>query len=1051
MSENRFDEVQSLFRRVWDVPKEEREPRLRAETEDDDLVQEVLELLDWNDRCGAFLEPPIDHQPRNRRGDLIDKRYQLENELGSGGSGKTWRAIDTYTGNPVAVKLLDAPTFRRRAVLGAELAALRMLRLPQVIHLLDDGTTEQGGFIVTEIVDGAPFPGPVFPLSWDRVLPRLLGLLEALDRLHHAGFIHRDLKPENVFVSDDGIVTLLDLGLARDLSVPLAPWEEGAGTRAYAAPEQIEGERLTPSSDLYSVGVMVHEALTGQLPREIDGDEILLPTEARALLDRLLAEDPLHRPATASEALACLDAGHRSVGVLGELPVLATGTFQGELTEALHRGESLDLWGPPGSGRTSCLESIAAGLESAGHVVHWSREGQQAFTSIEAWLDEATLSSIAPSGGFADNLLSRLLSDLPTTSVFLVDDTENIDESSAQLLEHLRRERPVLRTYAAPRAEARALPRMLRSQLEPLFRGPECLHYLRSDPARLLLDATQGWPGRVVGELSSWLRTGLASWENEALVLSRASLQRLQAQPRRPVYPRRPAHGLSDLARRLLHVLADVGDEADTTLLSRSCDSPTWTVDAELESLVERGYLCRSGDGRHLVLALPTDSHDPESDACLSTAHGLLADELPPGDPRRLRHVLAARRLHLLPEEMEARAERAERDGDESTAFTIVLEALNLRRRRGDDVLSLLTRALKLAVRLGTATELERVLRELELTASSEPMARELETLARAAYGGLQRDGLRALEQLERSQPLDDIELELMRHSVRFTIAQRSAPDRLPEMLDELAESTLVKNVEGRRLLLSQRAWLHYHAYRFEEAAALHVQAADIASVPSECTASLLSAANAQLDGGHHEDALCLVDDALERLGSCRHLLLESWAAWLKRSARYRMAHRDRPDLELIEAARLTGLHDYEGNILLFEAAFAWRAQRLELARQLASEVARLWRRTQRPHLIPLAEALRVAAGGDIGDDELKTLRAQAAELFHPGLALQALGLLCLGEKKVDVSEQLALELANTFPRSIWSRRREIMSVEEALRACDVRPPPLAENALEAS
>src|SRR5579883_739740 len=138
-----------------------------------------------------------------REGRRIAGRYVLERLLGRGGQAEVWSAADRITGSRVAVKLLGEGASPARA--RREIATLRLLRLPGVVRLLDEGVDDERGFVVMELVLGAPFPGVATPCTWAELGPPTLRLLETLARVHACGVVHRDLKPANVLVTADGL------------------------------------------------------------------------------------------------------------------------------------------------------------------------------------------------------------------------------------------------------------------------------------------------------------------------------------------------------------------------------------------------------------------------------------------------------------------------------------------------------------------------------------------------------------------------------------------------------------------------------------------------------------------------------------------------------------------------------------------------------------------------------------------------------------------------------------------------------------------------------
>ncbi len=263
-----------------------------------------------------------------RAGEELLSRYRLERPLGSGGQGSVWRAEDRVGGTAVAVKV-------GVGVAEAEARHLRRLDVPGVVRYFDHGVQDGRSVLVMELVEGVPFPGTRGPLSWERLEPLAVALLEAVARLHDAGLRHGDLKPGNVLVTRRGQPVLVDLGVASPEYGDEA--DDGfVGTPLYAAPELLAREGASPAADVYAVGLMVVEGLTGRVPhagtwrqlvaRRVAGaplnEELPLPAPARRVLDALLAPAPAERP-TAREAADELGAGLRSGTVSAIRRVLA--------------------------------------------------------------------------------------------------------------------------------------------------------------------------------------------------------------------------------------------------------------------------------------------------------------------------------------------------------------------------------------------------------------------------------------------------------------------------------------------------------------------------------------------------------------------------------------------------------------------------------------------------------------------------------------------------------------------------------------------------------
>jgi eukaryotic-like serine/threonine-protein kinase len=251
---------------------------------DDALRSEVESLLRSNDRAGDFIETPalfttgvVADQP------LPDRRighYRLERELGRGGMGTVFlgvRADDEYQ-KQVAIKVIKrgmdtdeiVARFRR------ERQTLATLDHPNIARLLDGGTTAEGlPYFVMEFVEGQPLDDycAVHALAPDDRLRLFRVVCGAVQYAHRNLVVHRDLKPENILVTPDGTPKLLDFGIAKLLGAESEPGAPAATRPAdrlltldYASPEQLRGDPVSTASDVFSLGVMLYELLSGQHP-----------------------------------------------------------------------------------------------------------------------------------------------------------------------------------------------------------------------------------------------------------------------------------------------------------------------------------------------------------------------------------------------------------------------------------------------------------------------------------------------------------------------------------------------------------------------------------------------------------------------------------------------------------------------------------------------------------------------------------------------------------------------------------------------------------------
>lgn len=259
---------------------------------------------------------------------LLDDRYRIERRLARGGMATVYLAHDERLDRPVAVKLMHphlaesadfVARFRREAR-----SAARIIH-PGVVSVFDQGVVHGQGFLVMEFIDGPNLRtvlNEAGAFSIAKTLSTVQDLLDALRAAHRVGVIHRDIKPENVLVPQDPPLRVTDFGLARAASeVSMSTTGSMLGTIAYIAPEIAMAGAIDERTDLYSLGIMAYEMLTGSVPWEGESalqiaqhhvnDEVPPPSAALPWVPRevddfiasLCARDPAQRPADAGEAL----------------------------------------------------------------------------------------------------------------------------------------------------------------------------------------------------------------------------------------------------------------------------------------------------------------------------------------------------------------------------------------------------------------------------------------------------------------------------------------------------------------------------------------------------------------------------------------------------------------------------------------------------------------------------------------------------------------------------------------------------------------------------
>jgi len=288
MSNDAWDRVVRIFAEARALPPDQRSAFLAEACGPDDAARrDVLGLLVADDSAGSFMEQPaLDRLAaavafegwRLQPGEHIGA-YTVVRLLGSGGAGEVWRARDERLGRDVAIKVLlphysaDPERLRRFA---EEARTAGALNHSNILTVYDVGEHRGIPYLVSECLEGQSLRQRIAagPVRADEAVTLTLGLARGLAAAHARGIIHRDLKPENTFIRSDGIVRILDFGLAK-LQSSLEEGQDAPthtvsgvilGTAGYMSPEQISGGAVDARTDLFSVGVMLFEMLTGRNP-----------------------------------------------------------------------------------------------------------------------------------------------------------------------------------------------------------------------------------------------------------------------------------------------------------------------------------------------------------------------------------------------------------------------------------------------------------------------------------------------------------------------------------------------------------------------------------------------------------------------------------------------------------------------------------------------------------------------------------------------------------------------------------------------------------------
>jgi Tol biopolymer transport system component len=441
MTPERWKRVEELYHAALTLPSDQRSVFLADGCRDDETLRHDIEsLLNESASADGLLDGPL------RAADLIESEvnptdmsgqtlggYRLSALLGAGSMGAVYRARDDKLGRDVAIKILPrdmTSNSDRLARFEREARVLAALNHPNICAIY--GLEEADGlrFLILELVDGETLGQKLATLSIlhpdvpglpiDEALRVARQLAEALDVAHEKGIVHRDLKPANVTITADGIVKVLDFGLAKQVGAealgrdPIGPTEEGVilGTAAYMSPQQARGQIVDKRADIWAYGCVVYEMLTGHvafagetvsdtigkiLEREPDWSALpaATPSAVQRLLRRCLAKDPKQRLRDIGDVRIELDA----------------------IDEQLAGGPDVTMTSPlPAKTRATWLPWVALVAIGAG-VGFWEARrpatmpidslGDARFTRLTDWEGTEGGAEISPDGKFVAFLADR--------------------------------------------------------------------------------------------------------------------------------------------------------------------------------------------------------------------------------------------------------------------------------------------------------------------------------------------------------------------------------------------------------------------------------------------------------------------------------------------------------------------------------------------------------------------------------------------------------------------------------------------------------------------
>jgi len=273
-------------------------------------------------------------------GRLLDNRYEILEVIGTGGMAVVYKARCHRLNRLVAIKILkddfmEDEEFRRR--FHSESQAVAMLSHPNIVSVYDVSTSITADYIVMELIDGITLKQYMEKkgvLNWKETLHFAIQIAKALEHAHSRGIVHRDIKPHNVMVLKNGSVKVTDFGIARMMSKGNTLTKEALGSVHYISPEQAKGGRVDNRSDIYSLGVVMYEMMSGRPPydgespvsvaiQHINGGAVMpstlnpnIPGGLEQIIMKAMAHEPDNRYATATAMLADLDEFRKNPAIL---------------------------------------------------------------------------------------------------------------------------------------------------------------------------------------------------------------------------------------------------------------------------------------------------------------------------------------------------------------------------------------------------------------------------------------------------------------------------------------------------------------------------------------------------------------------------------------------------------------------------------------------------------------------------------------------------------------------------------------------------------------
>ncbi len=331
-TQQRLQKAFEIFGEVVELPVGDRDSYLRDRCEGDaDLQQQVVDLLAHDQHAISFLTPMLAVGELGV-GQSFANRYEIREVLGEGGMAAIYKAWDGELDRLVVIKVIHPSLAGSKKVLRRfkqELLLTRQITHENVIRIFDIGNCDRIKFITMEYIDGVDLKKLLIDrgkFSAREALPMMRQICQGLHAAHEKGVIHRDLKPQNIMRESNGRIVVTDFGIAHSDAQRMTATGETIGTPEYMSPEQAKGRKIDRRSDVFSLGLVFYELLTGKLPfkganavetkyKRVNETALApnavdktIPPQISHIVMRCLEKDPSQRYPTAAAVLLDLDA-----------------------------------------------------------------------------------------------------------------------------------------------------------------------------------------------------------------------------------------------------------------------------------------------------------------------------------------------------------------------------------------------------------------------------------------------------------------------------------------------------------------------------------------------------------------------------------------------------------------------------------------------------------------------------------------------------------------------------------------------------------------------